>query len=94
MPLQSNGVSHWLRTNLESAVWFKTKFGSQNFGKQIWFCTRLISPDIPYKFHISSILFWSMIIAEGNPVTEVAAENYIKAGKHTPIKSGRGISGL
>ena len=24
------------------AVWYKTKFGSQNFGYQIWFCTRLI----------------------------------------------------
>ena len=25
------------------AVWYKTKFGSQNFGCQIWFCTRLMS---------------------------------------------------
>ena len=24
------------------SVWYKTKFGSQNFGYQIWFCTRLI----------------------------------------------------
>ena len=25
------------------AVWYKTKFGSQNFGYQIWFYTRLFS---------------------------------------------------
>ena len=24
------------------AVWYKNKFGSQNFGYQIWFCTRLL----------------------------------------------------
>ena len=30
------------------SVWYKTKFGSQNFGYQIWFCTRLYIGTISY----------------------------------------------
>ena len=30
-----NIISKW-------SIWYKTKFGSQNFGYQIWFCTRLM----------------------------------------------------
>ena len=30
-----------LTMELNSAVWYKTKVGSQNFGYQLWFCTRL-----------------------------------------------------
>ena len=28
------------------AVWYKTKFGSQNFGYQIWFCNRRLSVQL------------------------------------------------
>ena len=44
-----------------------TEFGSQNFGYQIWFCTRLFS-DILIKIHAFSfkkihlkLLFWKMV---------------------------------
>ena len=38
-----NLVAKILATKFGFAVWYKTKFGSQNFGYQIWFCTRLLN---------------------------------------------------
>ena len=32
---------------MQLTVWYKTKFGSQNFGYQIWFCTRLFNSFLP-----------------------------------------------
>ena len=38
-----------------SSVWYKTKFGSQNFGYQICFCTRLVRPVQQNICHLINI---------------------------------------
>ena len=44
--------------NNQSAVWYKTKFGSQNFGYQLWclFCN--ISNVLKNMFNVGLILMW------------------------------------
>ena len=39
--LYKNNFGENFATGCTRTVWYKTNFGSQNFGLQIWFCTRL-----------------------------------------------------
>ena len=51
------------RIAISLTVWYKTKFGSQNFGYQIWFCTRLFNCHWhwPDTAGIRSVLWMLMV---------------------------------
>ena len=45
-------------------VWYKTKFGGQNFGYQIWFCTRLLIVVLILCHNVTDItLFTTMFVS-------------------------------
>ena len=61
---------------LNSPVGHKTKFGSQNFGYQLWCLYCNIFNVFKTMFNVGLIIMWSSIIVEGFPTTEIwALEN-------------------
>ena len=47
---------HW--SQVHSAVWYKTKFGSQNFGYQIWWLFCNTCNVLKNMFNMSLIIMW------------------------------------
>ena len=60
------------------SVWYKTKVGSQNFGYQLWFCTRLLITNWLIAFPgLQHAYNWCMTISRCSTCTQITFQTHI-----------------
>ena len=62
-----------LTTKLLSAVWYKTKFGSQNVGYQLWFLFCNMWNIFTNMFNVGLKIMWQSIVVEGFPTIAICS---------------------